>query len=100
MGNCSVPGEDRPNSEANFQIPFDLFVSKKQKKRLGSSRSYIRFADSFGNLVFKVERPPNNKDKSTKASHHTIKLVIDASGKTLISIHKVKVSSFWGSRFS
>lgn len=94
MGNSN--GEHQPNSETSFHIPFDLFVSKKQKKGFGTG-SFIRFTDSFGNLVFKVERPPNNEDKSSTAPH-SVKLLSDGSGKTLISILKVKTGSWQGFR--
>lgn len=90
MGSSS--DEHQPNLETSFHIPFDLFVSKKQKKGFGTG-SIIRFTDSIGNLVFKVERPSNSKDKSATAPH-SVKLLCDGSGNAIISILKVKVSSF------
>lgn len=90
----SSNGEHQPNSETSFHIPFDLFVSKKQKKGFGTG-SIVRFTDSFGNLVFKVERPSNSKDKSATAPH-SVKLLCDGSGDTLISILKVKTGSWQG----
>lgn len=100
MGSSSVPDEyEQYVDVARFQIPFDLFVSKKQKKALLGSGSCIRFTDSCGNLVFKVERPPppsNRDSKSTATSHQNppMKLVFNASGNTLFCIRKLTVRFF------
>lgn len=64
----------------NFQIPFDLFVSKKQSG-IGN-KGFMKFTDSAGDLVYKVQR---------SASDHKVKLVQDASANTLFSIHRENV---------
>ncbi|KAL0458562.1 UNVERIFIED_CONTAM: protein LURP-one-related 7 [Sesamum latifolium] len=74
---------------ANFQIPFDLFVSKKNKG-LGSPGN-LRFTDSAGNLVYMVRKlshkSADNRPNCTK------KLLLDSSGNTLFTINRVSVSS-------
>ncbi|KAK4407739.1 protein LURP-one-related 7 [Sesamum angolense] len=71
---------------ANFQIPFDLFVSKKHKG-LGSPGN-LRFTDSAGNLVYMVRKlshkSADNRPDCTK------KLLLDSSGNTLFTINRGK----------
>ena len=100
MGSSSVPDESEQYvDDARFRIPFDLFVSKKQKNGILGSGSCIRFNDSCGNLVFKVERPPppNSRDQKSAATFHQnppIKLIFNASGNTLFCIRKLTVRFF------
>ncbi|KAL8027029.1 hypothetical protein ABFX02_14G068700 [Erythranthe guttata] len=69
----------------NSQIPIDLFVSKKYEG-IGS-RGFLRFTDSADNLVYTV-----------KKSAHSVKLVVDSSGDTLFSIHRISKGSWQGFR--
>ncbi|XP_027090962.1 protein LURP-one-related 7 [Coffea eugenioides] len=104
MGSSSVPDESEQYvDDARFRIPFDLFVSKKQKNGILGSGSCIRFNDSCGNLVFKVERPPppNSRDQKSAATFHQnppIKLIFNASGNTLFCIRKLTDGSWQGFR--
>ncbi|KAL0389014.1 UNVERIFIED_CONTAM: protein LURP-one-related 7 [Sesamum calycinum] len=76
---------------ANFQIPFDLFVSKKHKG-LGSPGN-LRFTDSAGNLVYMVRKlshkSADNRPDCTK------KLLLDSSGNTLFTINRGKERGGW-----
>ncbi|KAK6927169.1 LURP-one-related [Dillenia turbinata] len=63
----------------NSQIPIDLFVSKKHR---GLTRSgFLKFTDANGNLIFTIDSHSSLSD-----SPHRTKLLLDASGKPLISI--------------
>ncbi|CAL5426950.1 unnamed protein product [Camellia sinensis] len=75
-----------PEFQANLQIAIDLFVSKK---RHGVTRGGgLRFKDSSGNLVFRVERQSHKS---------TLKRVLyDASGNPLIYIHRNQNGSWQG----
>ncbi|XP_051131019.1 protein LURP-one-related 7 [Andrographis paniculata] len=70
----------------NFQIPFDLFVSKK-RNGIGT-RGFLRFTDSAGNLVYTVD----------KLSHksHCRKRLLDSSGNALFSIIRLQKGSWQG----
>ncbi|CAI9107104.1 OLC1v1006390C1 [Oldenlandia corymbosa var. corymbosa] len=86
----SVPDEyDEYVKAGSFQIPFDLFVSKKHQKIIGG-RSWIDFKDSSGNLVFTVERRHKNRSTTSSLSNPPTKLLLDASGNILFSIQKPK----------
>ncbi|XP_065847930.1 protein LURP-one-related 7 [Euphorbia lathyris] len=61
------------------QIPIDLFVSKKHP---GLSRGDLGFADSCGNLLFRVKIISSRHSSSRKWA------VINQLGTTLISIHR------------
>ncbi|XP_061354312.1 protein LURP-one-related 7 [Gastrolobium bilobum] len=69
---CVYPGS------GDFQIPIDLFGSKKHA---GVPRGVLAFADSSGNILFKVNPHPPNPDSSDK------KLLLDASGNPVFSIY-------------
>ena len=69
-----------PEFQANLQIPIDLFVSKSSGAEGGGG---LRFTDSSGNLVFRVERQP------PKSSYKRV--LVDASGNHLIYIHRNQV---------
>ncbi|CAL5353226.1 unnamed protein product [Camellia sinensis] len=70
-----------PEFQANLQIAIDLFVSKK---RHGVTRGGgLRFKDSSGNLVFRVER------QSHKSALKRV--LFDASGNPLIYIHRNQI---------
>ncbi|KAL3530953.1 hypothetical protein ACH5RR_010275 [Cinchona calisaya] len=100
MGSSNVPHESEQvlaDDADKFRIPFDLFVSKKQNKGLGNG-SYIRFTNSCGNLVFKAQRPPNKPQNHSTVS--SSKLLLDASGNTLFSIHKLNNGSWQGFRIN
>ncbi|KAI3461699.1 hypothetical protein Pfo_018362 [Paulownia fortunei] len=79
--------------QANFQIPFDLFVSKKYKG-LGV-RGFLRFTDSAGNLVYTVQKLSH---KSAAHDPHCVKLLLDSSGSTLFSINRVSKGLWQGFR--
>ncbi|XP_011080761.1 protein LURP-one-related 7 isoform X2 [Sesamum indicum] len=79
----SVPF-DEFNCPANFQIPFDLFVSKKNKG-LGSPGN-LRFTDSAGNSVYTV-RKLSHKSADNRPDY-TKKLLLDSSGDTLFTINR------------
>ncbi|KAG6738136.1 hypothetical protein POTOM_059696 [Populus tomentosa] len=64
-----------PVYPAVVPIPVDLFVSKKHPGLNGD----LGFADSLGNIVFKV-----NFDKSSKSSFKRV--LLDASGNPLITV--------------
>ncbi|KAI7984568.1 Protein LURP-one-related 7 [Camellia lanceoleosa] len=75
-----------PEFQANLQIAIDLFVSKK---RHGVTRGGgLRFKDSSGNLVFRVER------QSHKSALKRV--LFDASGNPLIYIHRNQNGSWQG----
>jgi len=78
-----------PVYPAVVPIPVDLFVSKKHPGLNGD----LGFADSLGNIVFKV-----SFDKSSKSSFKRV--LLDASGNPLITVFRDGVSSFlWILRF-
>ncbi|PSS09532.1 Protein LURP-one-related like [Actinidia chinensis var. chinensis] len=74
-----------PEFQANLQIPIDLFVSKSSGADGGDG---LRFTDSSGNLVFRVER------QSPESSHKRV--LVDASGNHLIYIHNKQNGSWQG----
>ncbi|KAL7173066.1 hypothetical protein ACSBR2_032521 [Camellia fascicularis] len=75
-----------PEFQANLQMAIDLFVSKK---RHGVTRGGgLRFKDSSGNLVFRVER------QSHKSALKRV--LFDASGNPLIYIHRNQNGSWQG----
>ncbi|KAG2669860.1 hypothetical protein I3760_14G054900 [Carya illinoinensis] len=67
-------------------IPVDLFVSKKHR---GLSRGDLGFADASGRIVFRVNRP------SSKSSANKL-VLLDATGKPLISMHRHDDGSWKG----
>ena len=67
----------------NWQIPIDLFVSKKHP---GITRGDLAFADSSGNIVYKISR------QTPKSSPEDKKVLLDATGNPLLSIHRYAVS--------
>ncbi|CAA2970571.1 Hypothetical predicted protein [Olea europaea subsp. europaea] len=79
---------DQNQFQANFQIPFDYFVSKKHKAI--ESGCVLGFTDSFGNFVYGVQ----HLSHKSKDHPHCIKLFLDASGDTLFSIHRVNKGSW------
>ncbi|PIN09236.1 hypothetical protein CDL12_18178 [Handroanthus impetiginosus] len=84
---------DELRSLPNFQIPLDLFVSKKSEG-LGTRR-FLRFTDSDGNLVYKVQKLSQNLAGDDA---HCVKLLLDSSGNTLFSIKRVSKGSWRGFR--
>lgn len=64
-------------------IPIDLFVSKKHP---GLARGELGFADSDGNVVFKV-----NRCASSKPSSACNKVLLDAHGNVLVSMQRKDV---------
>lgn len=92
-----VVDEQIPYMDNKFPIPIDLFVSKKLSKGFRSN-SYIRFTDSFGNLVFKSERGTQYQELKSTDTSHSFKVVVDSSGNALVSIHKIKEGLFNGYR--
>ena len=64
---------------SDFQIPFDLFISKKHP---GLPRGYLGLADSSGTIVYRVNRrsPKHNR------------VLLDAAGNPLISMRGSHVS--------
>lgn len=81
---------DQFKLSANFQIPLDLFVSKKYKG-LGI-RGFVRFSDSAKNPVYTVQK---SLYKSAARDHDSsVKLLFDSSGNTLFTISRVSVSCF------
>ncbi|GFZ01707.1 hypothetical protein Acr_15g0003160 [Actinidia rufa] len=77
--------DEAPEFQANLQIPIDLFVSKSNGADGGDG---LRFTDSSGNLVFRVER------QSPESSHKRV--LVDASGNRLIYIHHKQNGSWQG----
>ncbi|CAK9186475.1 unnamed protein product [Ilex paraguariensis] len=75
-----------PKCQGNLQIPVDLFVSKKY------DGGNFGFADSSGNLVFRVDR---QSDKSTDVPHRN-HVLLDASGNSLMSIRRNHNGSWQG----
>ncbi|KAK3022947.1 hypothetical protein RJ639_046765 [Escallonia herrerae] len=72
-----------PEYPSNWQIPVDLFVSKKHKGlRLAGN---LRFTDASGNLVFSVDR--RSHQPAAPLFRHS-RLLIDASGNSPISIRR------------
>ncbi|XP_073144780.1 protein LURP-one-related 7 [Henckelia pumila] len=78
----------------NSEIPFDLFVRKKYSV-LGT-RGSLRFTDSKGHLVYRLQHPTDNS--TTGDSTHCTKLLLDASGATLFSVNRVNKGSWKGLR--
>ncbi|KAI9377809.1 hypothetical protein POPTR_019G126300v4 [Populus trichocarpa] len=74
-----------PVYPAVVPIPVDLFVSKKHPGLNGD----LGFADSLGNIVFKV-----NFDKSSKSSFKRV--LLDASGNPLITMFRDGKGSWQG----
>lgn len=74
-----------PVYPAVVPIPVDLFVSKKHPGLNGD----LGFADSLGNIVFKV-----NFDKSSKSSFKRV--LLDASGNPLITVFRDGKGSWQG----
>ncbi|XP_011041825.1 PREDICTED: protein LURP-one-related 7 isoform X2 [Populus euphratica] len=74
-----------PVYPAAVPIPVDLFVSKKHPGLNGD----LGFADSLGNIVFKV-----NFDKSSKSSFKGV--LLDASGNPLITVFRDGKGSWQG----
>ncbi|TXG69640.1 hypothetical protein EZV62_004575 [Acer yangbiense] len=62
----------------NLPIPVDLFVSKKHP---GLTRGEIGFADSSGDVVFRVLKRHSSSSSSSK------KLLVDSSGNSLVSVY-------------
>ncbi|KAL2488569.1 Protein LURP-one-related 7 [Forsythia ovata] len=83
---------DQHQFQADFQIPFDYFVSKKHKA-IGTS-DFLGFTDSFGNLIYRVQ----HQSQKSKDHPHCITLFLDASGDTLFTIHRVNKGSWQGFR--
>ncbi|GAA0185562.1 hypothetical protein LIER_32850 [Lithospermum erythrorhizon] len=77
-----MEASDEAIYQAHFQIPYDVFVTKKH--HLFPNRGYLMFTDSFGNLVYRVEPQQTNK------------LLLDASGNCLISLHHLQRGSWKG----
>ncbi|KAK7321404.1 hypothetical protein VNO77_32022 [Canavalia gladiata] len=73
----------------NWQIPIDLFGSKKHA---GVPRGVLAFADDSGNILFKVNRHPPNPNSSPLPKDN--KLLLDAAGNTLFSIHRYQNGSW------
>ncbi|CAN0903789.1 Protein LURP-one-related 7 [Linum grandiflorum] len=76
--------------EAASQIPVDLFVSKKHP---GVPQGNLGFADSSGNVLFRVARLPSPKARN---SRHSKRLILDSSGSPLISLHRLDKGSWEG----
>ncbi|XAR60797.1 hypothetical protein NMG60_11034311 [Bertholletia excelsa] len=74
-----------PEFQENLRIPIDLFVSKKRHGLIRGGAS-LRYADSSGNLVYRVERV------SPKSARKRV--VLDSSGNPLIYIHRNKSGSW------
>ncbi|KAK3218983.1 hypothetical protein Dsin_012953 [Dipteronia sinensis] len=62
----------------NLPIPVDLFVSKKHP---GLKRGEIGFADSSGDVVFRVLKRHSSSSSSSK------RLLVDSSGNSLVSMY-------------
>ncbi|CAN1266376.1 Protein LURP-one-related 7 [Linum perenne] len=88
-----MDGNDSPPVAANAgasQIPVDLFVSKKHP---GVPPGNLGFADSSGDVLFRVARLPSPKAwKSTWSK----KLILNSSGSPLISLHRLDRGSWEG----
>lgn len=89
--NSSFPF-DQFKLSANFQIPFDLFVSKKYKG-LGI-RGFVRFTDSAKNLVYTAQK--SLYKSATRDQDSSVKLLLDSSGNTLFSICRASKRSWRG----
>ncbi|XP_031393343.1 protein LURP-one-related 7 isoform X2 [Punica granatum] len=61
-------------------IPIDLFGSKKHR---GLAHGELGFADSSGNIVFRVKR---QSSRSSSESHHRERMLLDTAGNPLFSI--------------
>ncbi|KAM7259094.1 hypothetical protein ACFE04_014835 [Oxalis oulophora] len=76
MGDTSAP-----IFPSNLPIPVDLFVSKKHR---GLPRGVLGFADSDGNVVYKVQREIPELPSAAKKK----KSVLDSLGNTLITLYR------------
>ncbi|KAF2296869.1 hypothetical protein P3X46_022136 [Hevea brasiliensis] len=74
-----------PVYPATLPIPVDLFVSKKHP---GLAPSELGFADSLGNLVFRVNRISSKKSSSRKW------VLLDESGIPLFSLYRLNNRSW------
>ncbi|KAG4966425.1 hypothetical protein GLYMA_14G200600v4 [Glycine max] len=79
----SATSESPYPGSGNWEIPIDLFGSKKHA---GVSRGVLAFTDESGNIVFRVNRHPPNPNSSPLPKDK--KLLLDASGNTLFSIYR------------
>ncbi|MBA0708100.1 hypothetical protein Golax_020086 [Gossypium laxum] len=77
-----------PVYPANTPIPFDLLVSKKHR---ALSRGVLGFADSSGNIVFKV-----NRQDSKSSFSHAKAILLDSTGNPLISLYPHNDGSWQG----
>ncbi|KAG8496137.1 hypothetical protein CXB51_009454 [Gossypium anomalum] len=77
-----------PVYPANAPIPFDLFVSKKHR---ALPRGVLGFADSSGNIVFKV-----NRQDSKSSFSHAKAILLDSAGNPLISLYPHNDGSWQG----
>ncbi|KAB2038784.1 hypothetical protein ERO13_D03G143800v2 [Gossypium hirsutum] len=77
-----------PVYPANTPIPFDLFVSKKHR---ALPRGVLGFADSSGNIVFKV-----NRQDSKSSFSHAKAILLDSAGNPLISLYPHNDGSWQG----
>jgi len=82
----SATSESPYPGSGNWEIPIDLFGSKKHA---GVSRGVLAFTDESGNIVFRVNRHPPNPNSSPLPKDK--KLLLDASGNTLFSIYRYHV---------
>nr|AER92596.1 hypothetical protein [Linum usitatissimum] len=86
-------GNDSPPVAANAaasQIPVDLFVSKNHP---GVPQGNLGFADSSGELLFRVAPLPSPKAWKSRQSK---KLILNSSGSPLISLHRLDKGSWEG----
>uniref|UniRef100_A0A5B7AXH3 Protein LURP-one-related 7 n=1 Tax=Davidia involucrata TaxID=16924 RepID=A0A5B7AXH3_DAVIN len=82
-----------PEYQANFEIPVDLFVSKKHHG-LTTAGGGLSFTDASGNFVFRVD--DSRSDKSTLPRHK--RTLLNASGTPLITIYRNQNGSWQGFR--
>ncbi|XVE58948.1 hypothetical protein DITRI_Ditri05aG0004000 [Diplodiscus trichospermus] len=76
-----------PTHPAKLPIPIDLFVSRKHP---GLPRGVLGFADSSGNIVFRVNR------QSSKSSSKDKMVLLNSAGNPLISIYRHHDGSWQG----
>ncbi|CAK8537909.1 unnamed protein product [Lathyrus sativus] len=69
----------------HHHIPIDLFGSKKHA---GLPRGILSFADSSGNILFKVHPQPPNPNSISSPPPKNIKLLLDPNDVPLFSIHR------------
>ncbi|KAF5744462.1 protein LURP-one-related 7 [Tripterygium wilfordii] len=78
----------------NSQIPVDLFVSRKHPDL---TRGDLGFADSSGNIVFRVSLESRRRRSSSSSSCSAPKRVLlDAAGVPLISMYRHQNGSWQG----